>query len=347
MATANACFWTAHGRDSSETMGIKSQAICTKVPRSRRVEVLSGSTVKTIVVTLQGAQAIVMLMNGLAGHIEGSFTAITMGMDSIFLPVSVFGLLRLPAALWLTEDYSYAEYNVREVLSTLKPDQSLSPPAGAHRGSETPTSLHKNEPSSSELYHPSSSWRSRIMRAIFLMPIFGLLAVSILFMRPHTAFTATQHLAHPTLTATTLLLNLTCITFLVTTLTSFSIYFGRGRHTDTIIPCISSLWYKIYTGLLIALMLALIVVAGLQTRKTPCGLYTTLAKSYDESVCGGNLISADQEHGLFGLAWKNSTSPAIGRKMGIYPFAGWCKGHLDELQAVVPSKGTRNHTTNF
>ncbi|XTI87958.1 hypothetical protein V2W45_1342781 [Cenococcum geophilum] len=35
--------------------------------------------------------------------------ALTMALPTIFSPLIVFGLFRLPAALWLTNEYGYAD----------------------------------------------------------------------------------------------------------------------------------------------------------------------------------------------------------------------------------------------
>lgn len=60
---------------------------------------------QTIAIVLQGTQATYDLTRGF--HYEKH--ALTMALPTIFSPLIVFGLFRLPAALWLTNEYGYAD----------------------------------------------------------------------------------------------------------------------------------------------------------------------------------------------------------------------------------------------
>src|SRR2546430_12965099 len=62
MAASNASFWTEHGWDGSETMTEKSRKSWTRLPSHARVNFFSVSAAKTIIVSLQGVQAIYILL---------------------------------------------------------------------------------------------------------------------------------------------------------------------------------------------------------------------------------------------------------------------------------------------
>lgn len=87
----------------------KSQNFCVVSPESTRTSLLSQTTVKTLVVTLPGLQALLSLVGGLAGNEALGEWQKGLSIESIFFPLSLLGLLRLFAAPWLTEDYVYLE----------------------------------------------------------------------------------------------------------------------------------------------------------------------------------------------------------------------------------------------
>lgn len=64
----------------------------------------------------------------------------------------------------------------------------------------------------------------------------------------------------------------------------YTVYFVRGRTTTTIIPRISSVVYKIYTLLMIALMVVLILLAAIETTRGPIRLYSSGRKVFGSSV---------------------------------------------------------------
>ena len=104
MAAANALFWTLHGWDGSDAMAASSRPHLVKSPTHPYAEPLSSSSMKSLLVTLQGAASIWLLVAGLWSN---TF-ALTISPESIFGPLAVFGLLRLCAAPWLAEDFVYA-----------------------------------------------------------------------------------------------------------------------------------------------------------------------------------------------------------------------------------------------
>lgn len=115
LAASNALFWTQRGWDGSEEMIERSRPYCIKPPEATRTLLLSKSSFKTLIVTLEGLQSISTLIGSFNGQLE---MAKTLSIGSIFFPLSVLGLLRLCAAPWLTDEFVYEEYDEREHLAT-------------------------------------------------------------------------------------------------------------------------------------------------------------------------------------------------------------------------------------
>ena len=103
MAAANTAFWVRGKWDGSEGMVLKSKPFCTQIPEHNRISLLSESAAKTFVVTLQGAQGIWDLS---AVFRHQDFSA-TIALPTIFSPLAIYGLLRLMAAFWLSDDTGY------------------------------------------------------------------------------------------------------------------------------------------------------------------------------------------------------------------------------------------------
>jgi hypothetical protein len=119
MAASNANFWDGHSWNGSEAMIIRSRRFLTRPPSRSRISLLSASGAKTLIVTLQGAQAVYMLTGALLNHSippsENSMLALELNLATLFFPLAILGLLRLPAALWLCEDYAYANEDMMQV----------------------------------------------------------------------------------------------------------------------------------------------------------------------------------------------------------------------------------------
>jgi hypothetical protein len=105
MAVANTAFWTADKWDESERMISESKPYCTHAPAKGRISLLSVSAVKTFVVTLQAAQAIWDL-SSIFKH--GDYSA-KITLATIFSPFAVYGILRLMAAMWLSDKFGYVD----------------------------------------------------------------------------------------------------------------------------------------------------------------------------------------------------------------------------------------------
>ncbi|KAK7982037.1 hypothetical protein PG988_004275 [Apiospora saccharicola] len=88
IAAANAIFWTSEGWDRSEAMVDRGLPYCTHIPDHARIAVFSGEMVKTLVVTLQGTQAVFALTSSLASGTYNDGFDRSVAVDFIFSPLA-------------------------------------------------------------------------------------------------------------------------------------------------------------------------------------------------------------------------------------------------------------------
>ncbi|KAN0104140.1 hypothetical protein V8E51_009885 [Hyaloscypha variabilis] len=271
-----------------------------EVPDRGRTPLNSISAIKTLVVTIQGAQAAYDLANRLN---LGAY-ALTVSLANIYRPLAIAGLFRLPASLWLTDEYRYAttKSTVREVLeanglvkfqdleSTATPGtplhSALSPvtPAGPTSGYSTQTSpsndAHPPPIPQPGFIHSKKKWMPRVVKAIFFLPIVALIGLVCYYFRPNPRITEG--------TASTLTINLFYAVLLLVTFVTTSFYtFVQDKTDHTIIPCINSVWYRIYTYVPFLFAFVLLIIMVLETRRTSCGQYTTYPQflNLDHYLC--------------------------------------------------------------
>ncbi|KUJ16599.1 uncharacterized protein LY89DRAFT_87973 [Mollisia scopiformis] len=276
LAATNAIFWDGHKWDGSEDMIQRSRDFCIRGPSHHHIDPLSMSTIVTLVVTLQGVQALYSLVHGTQG-----LYAYTVALNTIFFPLATLGLLRLPAALWLTTDYAYRH---NEDWESDTPEMGLHPNLGVRSNSALvrPTTNSLDAPIVPNRFRSHRGWLSIAVRGFYLIMITGLLVLCIYML------TAPVGTGDAEFSATNLTLNLTFLFFLAFSTGTIGAYILLGRCKTTIIPCITATWYKIYTGILFAAMFTVFIIACLETRRTPCGRFTTYPKTIanDWGVCG-------------------------------------------------------------
>jgi hypothetical protein len=276
MFGSNALFWTQNGWDGSEQMIQSSVRLLTQKKRRSHVEIMSISAFKTIIVTFQGVQALTSLLYTVAGRQSFGYTV---SFDTLFFPLATFGLLRLPAALWLSDE---KVYHSEDELSTSHKTQTT----GAAEKCQ-PFAILSNvheECVQPELY-PMRGWRGIAVRLFFVLMVSLLWTISLVELIPLQSGTNFSAL-------TAFSLNILYFFFLSVTMSALAFYILRGSST-TIIPCSESLWYKIYTGVLFTGMLFVLITAAIETRKTPCGRFTTLSSDWDLSCGSSTYVTAD------------------------------------------------------
>ena len=333
MAASNVLFWTPCGWDGSEEMIQRSREYCLKLPKHSRTELFSKASVTTVVITIQGVQAMYTLIEGFLSE-----SMANLAFDTMFSPIAVIGLLRLFAAPWLTDDYFYTEQDEPSTTPNLgqRSDSSKTPLSVLEIRSPSSMGLFESDDSAAETrFHPINSWRGRIFRIVSLVPLLVFWTISFLFLEMY--FEAE--------TTTLFLINVIFMLFFSVTVITHAYYFIRERSGTTIIPCIISVWYQIYTGILLLLALLLIVVAAIETRKTKCGTYTTVSSTWagnDEAVCNGRYVNSNSTTRPFGLAMRytpyNGTQNITQLPQGefrIEGFVGLCIGNGVSNQYVV------------
>jgi hypothetical protein len=271
LAATNAIFWTTNGWNGDESMVTSSMPYRVQVPQKTHVQVFSVTMLKTIIVSLQGVSAMYSLIGGLTGSVsKGGLSGL--GVDTVFFPLASLGLLRLCAAAWLSEDFAY-----------LCPTNSPREPFRHNTLKEVDVPLITTAddldpwlttPLTAETYFraPNSSWSSCAFRAFYLLICTGLCIFALIFALPWVDF-------YSYYSVTSLLVGLFYSIFFSISSVIYAVYFVRGRTTTTIIPCISSLWYKAYTVLLMATMVIMVTIAAIQTNQLPNGAYTSYAQA--------------------------------------------------------------------
>jgi hypothetical protein len=269
MAACNAIFWDGEQRrwDGSEEIMIRSRQWITKIPDERHVPIVSESTLITLVSTLQGAQAIALIL----GVLIPKLTRLQDGLPYLFVPLGVLSLLRLPAAPWLTSEYGYL--NCEETAGEDIPAE------------KKPGGLPEEKELVSDRLLPPRSWQGIVYRIWWILSAWLIMGTSAVVTShlwwkigpgPHIFYTSTSAMMF-------------VIMYFVLTATGpliISAYVLLGWTSSTVIPCIHSAWYKVYTLLLMTLALTTTIIAAIETRVNRNGVATTFPE-FDCSPSGG------------------------------------------------------------
>jgi hypothetical protein len=285
-----------------------------------------------LIVALQGADAIYSIIMGLVPNGGPSPTSDVAAVGTVFYFLAVFGLLRLMASFWLTDDFRYfnpEDLPADQATVTAEDPKSNASSWKTYEFFDIPESRMKED------YMSPNAWQSRLFRGFVLLLIIGLITLCILYLGVETlnyVYTFSQYI-----------LILFYLFFLVASIIIYMVYFVRGYTTTTVLPCISSVWYQIYTGVLLALALVLVIITSIETRKTTCGFYATWPSSLD--YCAGEVPVASEYNatkGVFGLAVMGetytpdfNTSGEPVNQMSVVFFNGWCSN-------TTPATGTQD-----
>ena len=325
MAAANAIFWTAAGWDGSEEMAARSVLYCIALPEKARLSPLSWSAIETAIVTIQGVQAVVII----AGSVYARWDVLNSGfsIDTAFLPVSILGLLRLYAAFWLTDDFLYVMRDdvLLQSLSDPYLDTSPSLSSVGFVGMQDATRLlDRGFAVEDHHFRPSRCWPSRVFQGFFVSNIVSLLAAAIFTVVPVAGY-------HRIFSSTVCVVAYGGVAFLSIPVAIYSYYLIRcAGFKSTIIPCISAAWYKGYTVITFTWLLAIAVVSAVETRRTPCGQFTTHSERLDSTLCPGLMyVGPGRNSTVFGLAAGSSPSHSTVQddaQFVVVGFTGTCQG---------------------
>ncbi|KAK6064695.1 hypothetical protein SCUP234_12897 [Seiridium cupressi] len=281
MAASNAIFWTSEGWNGSEQFVSQATVHCIQTPKHARVRIWSVTMLKTLIITAQGVAALYTLAGSLAGTV--SFNA-AMGLDTIFFPLATLGLLRLCAAAWLTDDFAYM---FREDIQ-MRPLSSAPSVMIKEQETELMSSDCTFEPligdiSPTSHFRPVTYWPSRIFRFLYLFALAGVWTINLFYMAPITS--------RGGFTVTSFYVSAFFLVFLTGSIAKYAYYFIRGSTSTTIIPCISFKWYRAYCALMLAASVGLIVIAGIETNRTPQGMFTSESLGLQNTQCASNAVA--------------------------------------------------------
>jgi hypothetical protein len=230
LAATNALFWNGEHWDGSEVIMIRSKNFPSKLPNSTHVDFLSGSTLATITMTIQGVYSIFIVLTG--GN-KGS-------LADFFAPLAAIGLFRLQSALWLSDEGAYLPFgNWDGPILTMPFEARIS----------------------GELYSARGR-RGVIFRSWWICSIAGLAGYALYSCT--VALFATWA-PGDCLYASDMLQRVFYTVLTVGAFTIHSFYVLRGQSRTTLIPCIQTMWYKIYTYLLILLALLGVTFSAVET----------------------------------------------------------------------------------
>jgi hypothetical protein len=276
MAACNAVFWDGERKrwDGSEEIMVNSRAWITKMPEAAYVTTLSASSVTSFVLTAQGISATFLIIGSL---IPTSPYRISLKLAGVFTPLGCLGLMRLPAAFWLSSDYGYMNYSsspavpliVETALEKMVSDNVL----------KVHVSDHQLNMTVQDRLLPPHCWQGILYRIFWLLTVWAILGVS--------AVDCTHLWWHyppslPYESSSGLLFNAMYLVLTVATILINSFYVVTGKATSTIIPCIHAIWYKIFTLAFMITALVCAVFAALETRFRLDGVATQLP----EFLCG-------------------------------------------------------------
>ncbi|KAI0141952.1 hypothetical protein BJ166DRAFT_91024 [Pestalotiopsis sp. NC0098] len=330
MAATNAIFWTPAGWDGREHMVTTAAPYCCHLPEHPHADLVSVTMIKTVIATAQGFAAFWPLVGHLV-NIENSNSYVSsFGVDSIFTPVAVFGMMRLFAARWLTEDYIY----------TMRSDIPMKALRAVDSDSGSTQHLMSPQPVPSfeviQRFRSTSYWPSRVFRTGYFLLLLLFWAVCALYVIPLSAISAYGRY----MTTTMFFVAIYYLVFLTITVALFAYYFIRGKTTTTIIPCMSSPFYRTYTYCFFLGSLALMIIASIETNRNPAGGYTS--ENWDghaNSACSSEIYFVGIKNAI--LSAVTSTQPPLAdgsvpsvttnssnATYYMYDFAGYCSGKL-------------------
>ncbi|KAF2011691.1 hypothetical protein BU24DRAFT_287178 [Aaosphaeria arxii CBS 175.79] len=277
LAAANAIFWTNKGWDGSEEMARISAPHCIRYPEHTYVRIFSIATFKTLITTLQGVAAVYTLVGSLTGLADVDFIQ-QLGVDMIFYPLAVIGLLRLCAGVWLTEEFEYALKDDHDATNVMNLNVVNDPTDKSAHGvtAHQSTTFEAFDPfiarptQGSQYRRPGRSIPSILFRTVFFLIMVACLGLCSMFVAP---FGIANGKAEFTLTSFSV--GVFYLFLLLSSVIIYAVSLYRGQMTTTLLPCISKAWYKIYTLVVFAAMTALIVLASVETNRLPNGLYAS------------------------------------------------------------------------
>jgi hypothetical protein len=239
------------------------------------------------------------------------------GLPNVFIPLAILGLLRLPAALWLSDDYTYLDLvhngSGKERHITETPAGEMEEPSTALISPSSPTNSHIPELTTSDKcrVHSIHSAIGLIYRVWWFLSVGGFVSGAALS-SSHILWGNSRSLRYIS-TSHTLWGNLhsfpyvslshlldMVMYFILSTATVLitCTYILLGRTHSTLIPCIHETWYKMFTMFLAAMGFVTMIVAALETRQLHDGTLSTLPE-FQCNQTSGLCVPVTRGHGNF------------------------------------------------
>ena len=270
LAAANTVFWTLDGWAGDEQIAASSRRYLTRPPEIERLRsFVSSETLGTVITTLQGLQAAYLLVCQLS--IPGPSSVKGATMANVFGWLSTLGLLRVPAAAWVSKDFAYTYCNLEgsHTIPTTSKD-GLDVQVTARNWQRVPSDSHLEDDSTR---HTKPGWQSYVLRSSLLVFGVGMTAYSFYFNFIQPVFFYEKIYA-----TTTQLSLLPLYLFLIAPTTIlFGAYAFRKPEDglSTVMPCTGTWWYKIYVIMWYTFAASIVVIAAVETTIDRCGHYTT------------------------------------------------------------------------
>ncbi|KAG7292160.1 hypothetical protein NEMBOFW57_002195 [Staphylotrichum longicolle] len=289
MAATCTMFWDGKRWSSTELEAEEHLDRLRKPPPYTRTPILSVPMLGTMVVLIQGSQALYELVK-----VSSSGVLLTQGVASVFFFIAVASLFRLAPAFWITQDFAF-----RDGRGSIGCDEGPRAPVPAlelselrmraaspciessHSNGTIPTaegaadSAPKPMPFEGQMHPKAIVWRTAVMSLIFAIFVSQIYHIAHGFAssRSSPASTIALHILYHSLMGVMVIL--------------FPYFLCRGGADDVAIACMNSTWYTAWTVVWYLGAATVIAINALEMRRTHCGAYTTYLPSaeMDERLC--------------------------------------------------------------
>ncbi|KAK4160543.1 hypothetical protein QBC43DRAFT_338020 [Cladorrhinum sp. PSN259] len=271
MAATCTMFWDGSRWSSTERETKEHLHRLVRSPPYSRTPVLSVPMLGTMVVLLQGAQALYEVFNvGSAGFV------LTQGVAGVFFPIAVSSFFRLVPAFWITNDFAFRD-GPSEDLEASSPATEL-----AHLSNGTALSVNCVTDSEPPIFDSQTCWKAILVRAVAMAIIIAIFVSQVQHISPSFTSSSWDLESASNLAVHFLYHGLVGIMVVL-----FSYYLCRKRGDDVAIACINSKWYTAWTILWYLGAVAVITINAVEMRRTYCGAYTTFlpAAGLDKQLC--------------------------------------------------------------
>lgn len=282
MATTCTMFWDGSRWSSTELETDQHLPRLVRPPPYSRTPIFSVPMLGTLVVVLQGSQALYEVFQvGTSGFV------LTQGVAGVFLPIAISSLFRLAPSFWITNDFAFRDgRGGSDWGGSGAPTLAVELTSLPTRATDTSTSngiqptaenmANHNPPPFERQTHP----KAIALRAVVVAMNMAIFVGQILHIPQgftlgywQSASGVGLHFLYHSLMGAIILL--------------FPYYLYRKRADDAAIACMNARWYTIWTIVWYLGAATVITINAVEMRRTFCGAYTTYLPSagLDTQLC--------------------------------------------------------------